>query len=185
MKTIKKKLKTDNKKFAKKIRKAMRVMNKNVCLTWFMMFEESRCVIITGGWAVSSFYGLYALAKETERAKKEGTKVQFVPATGLTLDGRELPEHTMMLEVPDERKDADEHGKYLFAQDLGINVESNRPQCLASWAKYCPDLWGNDYGGEMFLNRRAYCEPDNKPDYVVLYDVIDWWYAVADRLENS
>lgn len=52
---------------------------------------------------------------------------------------------------------------------------------LISWARNNPQYWGNDHGGRMFWDMRAYGK--DRDETLTPDDIIDWLVAVADRLE--
>lgn len=70
-------------------------------------------------------------------------------------------------------------GMKAFAKDLGFRGYSPVALML-SWAEENPDLWGNEYGGEMLLRDRAYPFLDEQP--LTLGNLIQHWLGVADRL---
>ena len=68
-----------------------------------------------------------------------------------------------------------------MSHDLGFPYSEYREDedCtfLEQWARNNPELWGNEYGGNMFLGSRAY-----GVDSATVSDVLDHLRSVADRL---
>ena len=66
------------------------------------------------------------------------------------------------------------HGVRLLKRDLGAAPDV--------WAEENPDIWGNDWGGEMFGSAVAFGGPDGDPTLTVR-KIVDHWKGVAGRME--
>ena len=69
-----------------------------------------------------------------------------------------------------------EDGAMLMATDLGFE---NRED-LEGWAYEYTDLWGNNFGHEMFKGPEAF---DEKEYMIKVELIVTWWRAVANRIE--
>ena len=73
-----------------------------------------------------------------------------------------------------------EQGASKLARDLGF-LDSSELEC---WAAVNPSIWGNFHGGRMFTSKLAFRTEEVWIDSGMgLQTIIDWWLAVAERLE--
>ena len=70
---------------------------------------------------------------------------------------------------------------HILARDLGF---MNAP-ALRGWAGRHPDIWGNRHGESMFAGNGAvaFGKPPSAP--VMVSEIVAWWLAVADRLDEA
>lgn len=68
-----------------------------------------------------------------------------------------------------------------MAMDLGFSDIN----ALQRWAMNNRDVWGNDYGHNIFSHKRAFTNPTCRPDGAENVDeILAHWGEVADRLEK-
>ena len=72
-------------------------------------------------------------------------------------------------------------GGHALARDLGF---MNAP-ALKGWAERHPEIWGCRHGERMFAGdgAMAFGRPAHTP--VRVSEIVDWWLAVADRLDAA
>ena len=72
-------------------------------------------------------------------------------------------------------------GAHILARDLGF---MNAP-ALKGWAERHPGIWGSAHGDRMFAGDGAVAF--GKPPFarVMVSEIITWWLAVADRLDEA
>ena len=96
---------------------------------------------------------------------------------------REDPGETLMAERSDGEAAPVMHyeGAHLLARDLGF---MNAP-VLKGWAERHPQIWGCRRGERMFAGDGAMAF--GKPPYtpILVSEIVDWWLAVAGRLDAS
>lgn len=69
-----------------------------------------------------------------------------------------------------------------MTKDLGFSTVGDP---LLRWVTTHPDIWGNCYGGRMFLHPSAFYHPVSRPlGAQCLQHIIDHWSEVATRLER-
>lgn len=76
------------------------------------------------------------------------------------------------------------YGAGNLAQFLGLRSEYG----LENWLLNNPEIWGNVYGGEVFLQHEAFSEGAkkfNKNNPATLKDVLHKWKRVLKRLEEK
>ena len=72
-------------------------------------------------------------------------------------------------------------GAHILARDLGFMSSP----ALKGWADRHPKMWGGSHGERMFAGDGAvaFGKPPFAP--VMVSDIIAWWLAVADRLDEA
>jgi len=82
--------------------------------------------------------------------------------------------------------EANEMAKFLGFKDSGTFTRRAPFKQLEQWAAYNAELWGNDYGEDMFTIYAAFSPPTN---YLLtratIKDVGLYWIAVGDRIEAA
>ena len=68
-----------------------------------------------------------------------------------------------------------ESGALAIARALGFDCQ----YALEAWAEDHPEIWGNKWGGYMFLRRRAF---ERQGRRLTLDDIVTHWERVADRI---
>ena len=96
---------------------------------------------------------------------------------------REDPGETLMAVRPDGSVTPVMYyeGGHALARDLGF---MNAP-ALKGWAERHPEIWGCRHGERMFAGDGAMAF--GRPPYTPLRvsEIVDWWLAVADRLDAA
>jgi len=72
-----------------------------------------------------------------------------------------------------------------MSEDLGFDIDGDfftRTEFIEDWAKYNPEIWGNNNGTYMFSNRLAFESEDRPGGAYSLNDIISHWKEVRDRL---
>ena len=72
-------------------------------------------------------------------------------------------------------------GAWMMACDLGFGETRF---ALMSWAEENREIWGNDYGYEMFTNLYAFVV-DAYEGEITLLHIAKHWNGVADRMEKA
>ena len=72
-------------------------------------------------------------------------------------------------------------GAHHLARDLGF---MNTP-ALKGWAERHPDLWGCRHGERMFAGDGAVAFGKAPFALIRVAEIVDWWLAVADRLDAA
>ena len=145
-----------------KIRAAMDLLELHVPEKHELNMEAGDCYCRPECGTVACFGGFYALAKlkETGEERWMCTAITSTPFLVTPMRARGSPYS---------------FGYDEFVKDIGIDE-------LAEWARANPDLWGNEHGLKMFLGEEAY---GGEPTTITLYDVIDHWRGVANRIEEA
>ena len=71
-------------------------------------------------------------------------------------------------------------GAWMMASDLGFGDSRYE---LIEWARENPEIWGNEYGYEVFSELDAFVVDDYEGDFTLLH-IAKHWDGVADRLEQ-
>ncbi len=72
-------------------------------------------------------------------------------------------------------------GGHALARDLGF---MNTP-ALKGWAERHPELWGSRHGERMFAGDGAIAFGRPAHTSIRVSEIVDWWLAVADRLDAA
>jgi hypothetical protein len=70
------------------------------------------------------------------------------------------------------------HGSHQLAQDLGFAHHLH----LRLWARDNPEIWGNEHGTQMFIDKQAFESESRLEGAQNLQDIIDHWSEVQSRL---
>lgn len=72
-------------------------------------------------------------------------------------------------------------GAMRLAEDLGFDDH----YYILEWARDNPEIWGNNFGYDMFLYEKAFTSSTRPEGAKTLLDIVNHWREVFDRIESK